>query len=582
MSDARSGAAAVALPDGVTLIAGGIDTTGQPTDSVVVYDPLANSFSTVGHLVSARVDHSATLLADGRVLIAGGMTNGVVSSDIEIFDSVLRNVRPRRADGAAAHAAMPPRCSATRRSSSWAGPPWTESSCSPPRFSTRTSESVTAIASSLQQARTGASATTLIDGRVLVVGGSNGSGDLATAEIFEPVGQTFTLVDTTLSVPRSGHTATLLPHNNGVLVSGGTATIVSDGTATSVPVTATDVFVPAIFTDPYTWGMGSFIQSDEMQQPRSRAVGGPAGDAGYAFAAGGGPNDAEAYRYATIATDKDDYAPGQQAIITGSGWQPLEEVTLLFQEDPAVHPDYTLTVTANANGDIYWDQWAPEEHDLGVRFYLTAQDSRSRAQTTFTDGVVSVSILSPTTAAPVTSPPFPLPSRSRSTIERMEAAAPSQPLLQSSQDPQLSLQTQRVLLARTVMAGNNESINVTVPAGTTTRVTTRKWTVVVSNPGGSGNPISLFSYRVLTATSLTGNTAPVANAQTVTTPEDTDVLITLTGSDANGDALTFKITSLPTNGTLYQVNPDNTTAGAQIVTVPTTVTNASNKSAVPA
>ena len=254
-------------------------------------------------------------------------------------------------------------------------------------------ESVTTIASNLQQARTGASATTLIDGRVLVVGGSNGSGDLATAEIFEPVGQTFTLVDTTLSVPRSGHTATLLPHNNGVLVSGGYTTVVSDGTATSVSVTTTDVFVPAIFTDPYTWGMGSFIQSDEMQQPRSRAVGGPAGDAGYAFAAGGGPNDAEAYRYATIATDKDDYAPGQQAIITGSGWQPLEEVTLLFQEDPAVHPDYTLTVTANANGDIYWDQWAPEEHDLSVRFYLTAQDSRSRAQTTFTDGNVSAATI---------------------------------------------------------------------------------------------------------------------------------------------------------------------------------------------
>ena len=93
----------------------------------------------------------------------------------------------------------------------------------------------------------------------------------------------------------------------------------------------------------------------------------------------------EVYRFATIKTDKDDYAPGELAVITGSGWQPNEEVTLLFQEDPAVHDDYVLTVTADGDGNIYWDQWAPEEHDLGVRFYLTASGSRSRAQMTFTD-----------------------------------------------------------------------------------------------------------------------------------------------------------------------------------------------------
>ncbi len=34
-------------------------------------------------------------------------------------------------------------------------------------------------------------------------------------------------------------------------------------------------------------------------------------------------------------------------MITGSGWQPNEEVTLLFQEDPAVHDDYVLKVQAD-------------------------------------------------------------------------------------------------------------------------------------------------------------------------------------------------------------------------------------------
>ena len=76
---------------------------------------------------------------------------------------------------------------------------------------------------------------------------------------------------------------------------------------------------------------------------------------------------------------------------------------LLFQEDPAVHEDYELFVTADEAGNIYWDQWAPETHDIGVRFYLLASDSRSRAQTTFTDGNLSSTIaftLAPTSVTP--------------------------------------------------------------------------------------------------------------------------------------------------------------------------------------
>ena len=94
---------------------------------------------------------------------------------------------------------------------------------------------------------------------------------------------------------------------------------------------------------------------------------------------GGGSGDGEVYRFATIKTDKDDYAPGELAVITGSGWEPLEEVTLTFQEDPAVHDDYVLTSTADDEGNIYHDQWAPEEHDLGVRFYLMAIGEESLA-----------------------------------------------------------------------------------------------------------------------------------------------------------------------------------------------------------
>jgi hypothetical protein len=47
-----------------------------------------------------------------------------------------------------------------------------------------------------------------------------------------------------------------------------------------------------------------------------------------------------------------------------------------------------------------------------------------------------------------------------------------------------------------------------------------------------------------------GGDAPVANNQSLTTPEDTPLAITLTGSDPDGNAITFSIVSGPSNGTL--------------------------------
>lgn len=47
-----------------------------------------------------------------------------------------------------------------------------------------------------------------------------------------------------------------------------------------------------------------------------------------------------------------------------------------------------------------------------------------------------------------------------------------------------------------------------------------------------------------------GNHAPTANAQSVSTNEDTGVAITLTGSDVDGDTLTFAVVTQPSNGIL--------------------------------
>src|SRR5207247_8572710 len=80
--------------------------------------------------------------------------------------------------------------------------------------------------------------------------------------------------------------------------------------------------------------------------------------------------------------------PDERAIISGAGWAPGEAVTLVFTEVPKRHPDRFLKLTADASGNLYYDQWAPEQHDLGIRFYVTAigSQSGSQAQMTFTDG----------------------------------------------------------------------------------------------------------------------------------------------------------------------------------------------------
>ena len=369
--------AAVALPDNRTLIAGGKLADGTLTDAVTIYDPVDNSVTAAGTLTSARTDHTATLLKDGRVLVVGGMTaDGLMSSDIEVFDpatatSMIVALLPEPRTSHVA-AGLPDGSVLITGGATVDGAMLQTAVLFDPATA-----SVSSLPGRLQIARIHASATTLLDGRVLVAGGSNGTSDLASAEIYDRYSQSFSIAATQMSVGRQGHSAVLLPHNGAVLVAGGT----SNGVAQA----GVDLFLPAVFPDPFSYGEGEFTATGEMTAARARAVAGPTSVEGYAFAAGGGSADAEVYRFATIKTDKDDYAPGELATITGSGWQPNEEVTLLFQEDPAVHDDYVLKVNADGNGNIFWNQWAPEEHDLNVRFYLTAHGSKSRAQITFTD-----------------------------------------------------------------------------------------------------------------------------------------------------------------------------------------------------
>jgi hypothetical protein len=97
---------------------------------------------------------------------------------------------------------------------------------------------------------------------------------------------------------------------------------------------------------------------------------------------------------ATVATDKADYAPGEVVTIIGSGWQPGETVTLQLVESPLIdtHPD--LTAVADANGNIFNNQFSPDSYDVEITFTLTAAGGTSglQAQTTFTDAAPTLTI----------------------------------------------------------------------------------------------------------------------------------------------------------------------------------------------
>jgi hypothetical protein len=62
-------------------------------------------------------------------------------------------------------------------------------------------------------------ATMLLDGKVLVAGGTNVGGYLATAELFDPAAGTFVATGS-MAVPREYYTATLLPNGNVLIVGG--------------------------------------------------------------------------------------------------------------------------------------------------------------------------------------------------------------------------------------------------------------------------------------------------------------------------------------------------------------------------
>ena len=188
----RAAHQATLLRTGQVLITGGCTGSGcTPIDSSVeIYDPVAQSFRTVTSMATPRVSHAAVLLPDGRVLVAGGWTGRHATASAEIYDpstnqwtSAPEMTEPRMSPVAVP---LPSGRVLILGGEATLGNPLASAEVFDPSTSTFST------VSPMGTPRTSHVAITLTDGRVLVIGGHRAPGEiLRSAEIFDPVTSDF-------------------------------------------------------------------------------------------------------------------------------------------------------------------------------------------------------------------------------------------------------------------------------------------------------------------------------------------------------------------------------------------------------
>jgi hypothetical protein len=86
LTTAREDHTATLLPNGQVLVAGGISTGNAETSNAELYNPATGTWTATGSLSQARGGHTATLLLNGGVLVVGGIDpNDSALASVELF-----------------------------------------------------------------------------------------------------------------------------------------------------------------------------------------------------------------------------------------------------------------------------------------------------------------------------------------------------------------------------------------------------------------------------------------------------------------------------------------------------------------
>jgi hypothetical protein len=187
MVTARRDHSATLLQDGKVLVAGGIDRADRRLSSAELFDPVTRTWSQTGRMVVASQGHTATLLHDGRVLVIS--SDG---QDVQLYDPA---------------------------SGTWKA----------------TAE--------MNSPRRGFSVTLLNDGRVLVAGGldpATTERPLASAELYRPTGRWTTAGS--MGWGRFDDTATVLSGGQVLIAGGQSGSPQSDDLS---PLTSTELYDPS-------------------------------------------------------------------------------------------------------------------------------------------------------------------------------------------------------------------------------------------------------------------------------------------------------------------------------------------------
>lgn len=218
MNTSRSNHTATLVANGKVLVVGGYNSSTGSLASAEIYDSMTRTWSNVSSMSTVRTGHTATLLADGRVLVVGGngLFGGSYLASAEAFapsSQVWMTTAPMKT-GRMYHTATKMNNGKVLVTGGWG----TDGNLSKSEVYDPVTEQWSDAAPMLS-ARVHHGAILLGNGKVLVCGGKNTGGISAKAEIYDPVVDQWSVAGDLVNA-RESHSLTMLPNGKVLAVCG--------------------------------------------------------------------------------------------------------------------------------------------------------------------------------------------------------------------------------------------------------------------------------------------------------------------------------------------------------------------------